>query len=334
MKNTVSALLLCGALLSVAFLGGCGSDTDDTQTTDTGAVTEEAGIKNGDTFVMAGHASEVLSPIKESALNYANTLFSSIYDTYLKDGDHNIVFSIVPDKNVYLRNEENPDNIPFGDYEMMVETMQTGTTGYATYLDLFPHLSLADYYHGDLHWKQENLAAIADLICSAFGSDAGASLSEFTTAEFSHPFIGTYTKSLTDAGLTDAVNADTLLYCTNEMLDAITVTDYPAGKPTDGVLYADSVADSEKSYDMFLSGSSPLQILSSPLAATDKELIIFRDSFSAALAPLLCGTYKTVTLVDLRYLGSAVLGDYITFDDQDILFLYSTHLLNKSMIMK
>ncbi len=331
-KNTVSALLLCGALLSVSLFTGCSSDTDNTPTTDTGAVTEEAGMKNGDTFVMAGHASEVLSTINASTLDYAITLFSSINDTYLADGNHNIVFSIIPDKNVYLHSEENPDNIPFGDYEMMVEKMKTGTADYATYLDLFPLLTLDDYYHADLHWKQETIWDVTSAVCSAFG--LAYAQGSFDTNTFAHPFVGTYTKDLTDKGLLDSVGDDSLVYLTNDVLSAVTVADYPAGSPVEGVLYADSVADSEKSYDMFISGSSPLQILTSPHSATEKELIIFRDSFSSSLAPLLCETYRTITLVDLRYLGSAVLGNYIDFDDQDILFLYSTHLLNKAMIMK
>ena len=114
----------------------------------------------------------------------------------------------------------------------------------------------------------------------------------------------------------------------------MTVTDYRDGSPTDGVLYQTALSDTDKSYDLFLSGSVPLQILHSPNAATDKELIIFRDSYASALAPLLCEVYRTVTLVDLRYIGSAVLGDYLDFSDQDILFLYSTHVLNRAMIMK
>ncbi len=342
-KNTVSALLLCGALLSVLLLTGCGGDTDngdttadngtaDSGTADSGITTEEAGIKNGDTFVMAGHASEVLSPVKESSLEYANTLFRSIYDTYLKDGDHEIVFSIVPDKNVYLRSEENPDGIPFGDYEMMVASMKTGTADYASYLDLFPLLSLEDYYHGDLHWKQESISDVAGAILEAFGENYVPG--EYTQSEFAHAFVGTYTKELGDKGLLASVNPDTLYYLENDLLSSVTVTDYPAGKPENGVLYADAVSGSEKSYDMFLSGSSPLQILTSPNAASDRELILFRDSFSAALAPFLCETYAKITLVDLRYLSSGVLGEYIEFTDQDILFLYSTHLLNKSMVMK
>ena len=44
--------------------------------------------------------------------------------------------------------------------------------------------------------------------------------------------------------------------------------------------------------------------------------------------------YKTVTLVDIRYLQSNMLGRYLTFEGQDVLFLYSTLVLNNSSTIK
>ena len=44
--------------------------------------------------------------------------------------------------------------------------------------------------------------------------------------------------------------------------------------------------------------------------------------------------YRTITLVDLRYITSAELGKYLEVTDQDVLFLYSTLLLNNSMAMR
>jgi len=44
--------------------------------------------------------------------------------------------------------------------------------------------------------------------------------------------------------------------------------------------------------------------------------------------------YKTVTLVDIRYVSSAYLEQVFQFDNQDVLFLYSTTLLNNSMALR
>ena len=38
--------------------------------------------------------------------------------------------------------------------------------------------------------------------------------------------------------------------------------------------------------------------------------------------------------MDIRYLSPAQLGRYLTFTDQDVLFLYSTGVLNNSSTLK
>ncbi len=332
MKHTMAALLLCSALLTVSpAVVGCADNTDGKDSVTSDTAVNESGYKNGDTFVMADHASEVLYPVNEPMLDYAASLFASVYEKYLKDGEHQIVFSVIPDKNAYLKNEDNPEGIPFADYDLLVSTIRNSTDAFASYTDLFPHLQLSDYYYSDLHWKQENLMNVARVLCDAFGLSYSG---EYEATVFTNPFVGTYTNSVTEQGLSDRIGADQLLCLENDTVNHITVTDYPDGTPIEGVIYNTALPADKNTYDMYLSGSMPLQVLSSPNATTDRELILFRDSFSASLAPLLCEVYKTVTLVDLRYLGSAVLDQFIDFENQDILFLYSTHLLNRSMIMK
>ena len=44
--------------------------------------------------------------------------------------------------------------------------------------------------------------------------------------------------------------------------------------------------------------------------------------------------YRTVTLVDIRYLASSLLPQYLTFTDQDVLFLYSAGVVNRSAMLR
>ena len=67
---------------------------------------------------------------------------------------------------------------------------------------------------------------------------------------------------------------------------------------------------------------------------TEKELILFRDSFGSSIAPLLVEGYSKITIVDIRYVQSEYLGNFIKFEDQDVLFLYSTMLLNNSLALR
>ena len=79
--------------------------------------------------------------------------------------------------------------------------------------------------------------------------------------------------------------------------------------------------------------------IENPNATTDKELVIFRDSFGSSLGPLLAQGYKTVTLVDIREIPSGnlkVLARYIGLDftGKDVLMLYSTTVLNAGNELK
>lgn len=327
LTSVLALLLLTTSVVS------CNTPADNIETTDTSAVTEETGMKNGDVFVMDGHLSEVVYPLKGNMVTYAGTLMQSIYDTYLSSGNHQIVVSIVPDKNVYLSASDDYaagtlNEIPVINYAEMTAMLRTETDDFAQFVDLTDTLSLSSYYFTDMHWRQELLAAPAHLLGEAFG------LELYTEGEgiayTTHPFVGSYTKET----LASAAETDTLYYLMNETLEQVQVTDYEGGIPQPGVLYNTDIKPDAKTYDLFLSGPMPLQVIESPLAKTDRELIIFRDSFTSAIAPYFCEQYAKVTLVDLRYLSSGVLADYITFDDQDILFLYSTHILNTAMILK
>ena len=52
------------------------------------------------------------------------------------------------------------------------------------------------------------------------------------------------------------------------------------------------------------------------------------------LIPLLAEGYREITLIDIRYLSPASLGRFVDFDAQDVLFLYSTSVLNDSATIK
>ena len=89
------------------------------------------------------------------------------------------------------------------------------------------------------------------------------------------------------------------------------------------------------SYDVFLWGARSLIQIENPNCDNEKELVIFRDSFTSSLAPLMINGYSKITLVDIRYVQSGMVGNLVEFkDNQDILFIYSTTILNNSTAFK
>jgi len=86
---------------------------------------------------------------------------------------------------------------------------------------------------------------------------------------------------------------------------------------------------------MFLSGASAILTVTNPNANSDKELIVFRDSYGSSLTPLLAGAYAKITIVDTRYVQPEFLGNFVDFANaDDVLFIYSTTLLNNSATLK
>ncbi len=279
-------------------------------------------LDNNGLFTANGHISKLDDPENEYMMNYAAERFNFIYESYLKDKNTNIYLSIVPDKNIFLAT---PNGYPSLDYQSFTEKMKE-KLGYMQYIDVTPYLSLDDYYKTDTHWKQENITDIAEALGNAMGTDV---TSEYTINKLDNPFYGVYYGQL---ALPFA--PDTIKYLTNDTINNATVTYYDTGAPKKGDMYNMEKGFSKDPYELFLSGIAPLITLENPSATTEKELVLLRDSYGSSIAPLLLQGYRKVTVVDIRYIQSSFLGGFVDFENTDVLFLYSTTLLNNSTAMK
>lgn len=252
-----------------------------------------------------------------SAENFAAKL-QSLRDQYLTE-ENRVFWAIVPDKGYYLREAGWTDT----DYPLLFETAAAGLAGWQQ-IDLTGALTREDYYTTDGHWRQERLQGVLDALGGAMGFTVDLSALEAHTAE---GFVGAYRDRIPAD-----VPAETVTWLTSAATEAATVEDIQ--NPGDRAVYTESALESQTPYDLFLHGASPLITITSPAASTDRELVIFRDSFASALAPLLLEQYRTVTLVDIRYLASSLLPQYLTFTDQDVLFLYSAGVVNRSAMLR
>ena len=96
-------------------------------------------------------------------------------------------------------------------------------------------------------------------------------------------------------------------------------------------VYAPECLGETDDYDFFLWGARALLIIENAQSETDRKLLIFRDSFAGSLAPLLAESYKTTTLVDLRYVSVSHAMELLSDTSyEDVLFLYSADSLNNS----
>ena len=126
--------------------------------------------------------------------------------------------------------------------------------------------------------------------------------------------------------------AEPMYYLTSPVLDGATVFDWETGETTG--LYDLEELFGRDPYDLYLSGAAALQVIENPACDTGRELVIFRDSFGSSMAPLLVPGYSKITLVDLRYMTSELIPEYVPAQGQDVLFLYAPGVMNSSNLLK
>ena len=276
---------------------------------------------NNGYFVTDGYIVKQTYPLSQPSVNHALNCFNQIYNKYLAESECDVYLSVIPDKGYFLAEE----NYPAMDYESLLQQLDENMA-WAQYLDITDLVSLEDYYRTDTHWMQEKLLPVAQYLCNALGVQAPQA-SDFTEEKLDMPFYGVY---YGHAAMSMDPETITLLH--SDVLDACTVYDHETGK-TIGIYNKDKLSGADP-YEVYLSGTKALLTIENPNATTERELILFRDSFGSSLAPLLVQGYKTVTLVDIRYVNLSALDYFMTFEDQDVLFLYSTLILNESSTMK
>lgn len=273
-------------------------------------------LDNNGIYIKDGYAAKLEYPLNEKSLEHAANRFGYIYEKFLADKDVNIYLSIVPDKSYFLAEKNGYLGM---DYERLFTEMREKMS-FAEYIDITGTLDITDYYKTDTHWRQEKLRDTAAALANAMGVKFSG---EYTEEALDHPFYGVYygQSSL-------PLPAETMYYLTNDILAGCKVTNYEDGSV--GGIYNMEKANGKDPYEMFLSGSISLLTIENPNATTDRELIVFRDSFGSSISPLLAEGYAKITLVDIRYLRTDMLARFIEFKNQDVLFLYSTLVLNNS----
>ena len=276
---------------------------------------------NNDIYIEDGYAAKLEYPLNETSVANAAKKFNRLYEKYLT-GSENIVFAVVPDKGYYLAEK---NGYPAMDYGALIASLRQELP-WAEFADITAALGAEDYYFTDTHWRQERIGATAETLCKALGADWFRE-GELSREKVERPFYGVY---YGQAAL--PMKPEELYVMCGDILDGCAVYNHETGKTT-GVYDWDKLS-SRDLYDIYLSGAAALLTIENPNAATDKELVVFRDSFGSSMIPLLVKDYKTVTVVDIRYVAGDFVGNYVDFHGQDILFLYSTLVLNDSGTLK
>jgi len=287
-------------------------------------------MDNNGIYLRDGYAAKLEYPLNEASIEYAAKKFKSIVERFPEGTNANVYTCVIPDKGCFLAA---PNGYLSIDYDRFFALFRE-KTDFAKPIDITQTLELSDYYRTDTHWRQEKLEDTARALAQGMGVTLSA---QYGRQELEHPFYGVY---YGQSAL--PLPAETICYLTSDWMEECVVYDHQNEKEIS--FYDMDKALGKDPYEMFLSGNLSIVTIENPNAATDRELIVFRDSFGSSILPLLAEGYRKITAVDIRYVQSAnlnafrdrrngeLLVDFKRADD--VLFLYSTLVLNNSKTIR
>lgn len=145
-------------------------------------------LDNNGVYAAGGHLAKLDYPVNTDLGPHAAERFSAVYETYFAGAGANVYYSVVPDKNYFLAEQ---NGYPAMDYELLTNTMRAGMT-FAEYIDIFDTLSL-DMYYAPIPLAAETLGETAAAIAAAMGASLPA---EYETVDVSSAFRGVYARAV------------------------------------------------------------------------------------------------------------------------------------------
>lgn len=266
-----------------------------------------------DVYLQGEYIIEKNYPLDEQSLSNFLKVLNNIQSKYLANS--NCYYTIIPDKSYFLNNK-----YLTLDYEYLYNNLNKKIN--MSYLNIKDILTLEDYYKTDIHLKQESYFKIINQLSEKLNfkiQDIKYNINSYSNFKGTSFYKVPFSKE------------ETLNYLTNDYQKNISIKHL---EYNDSELYKTIALNSSDAYNVFLSGPSSLITITNNNLENDTELIIFRDSFGSSLAPLLTPYYKKITLIDLRYINMKLVNNYVDFNNKDILFIYSTLIVNNSYTLK
>jgi len=143
-------------------------------------------------------------PLNVQSVNNMAKKMNEVYNLYLEG--MNVHYAIIPDKNYYVAKENEYLSM---DYNRLNEILNQNVKN-IQYINLYDTLSITDYYRTDLHWSQDKIVPVADLLLDEMGN-------VLTRTELiknqKYPFYGSY---YGQGAL--PILPDSIIYLTNEVI--------------------------------------------------------------------------------------------------------------------
>ena len=272
-------------------------------------------LENNKIYIKDNYIFKSEYPTNKKSISYFKQNINKISKNFTEE---NRVFLLtVPDKNYYL----NDKNFLQINYDYLYNELSFPQI---TNIDIRNIMELEDYYETDTHWKQEKLNKVVKMLSSYLNFEYQEY--QYKENKFDNFYGVYYGESAVSR------NPETITYLTNYVLDNSKVI-YLENKNLNNIYNIEKL-NSLDSYEVFLDGASSFIEIYNDFNLKNRELIVFRDSFGSSLVPLLIPYYSKIIVIDNRYITSDNFKKFVKFTNQDILFLYSTLIINNSYSLK
>jgi len=272
-------------------------------------------IDDKDVYIIDNNIYEINYPLNVKNTIDFTTKMNYITEKYFKQ--QNVYYSVILDKSYFLDSNKYLKL----DYAKMFSVLNNNMKG--KYIDITSNITIDDYYLTDIHWKQENIHDVATKIMVKMQNEY---IDENYEEKTYNNFYGaSYSKGSSN------LNTDILRYLTNNKLDQVKVNHLELGIKN---IYDEQKLYGVDSYDVFLSGPSSYMEIENQKQENEKTLIVFRDSFGSSIIPFFVPYYSKIVVIDLRYIDLTLIEEKLNYDNYDVLYLYSTLIINSSNILK
>lgn len=263
--------------------------------------------------------------------------YASVINTFASklEGKAEVYSILIPDQSGVLLSESELHGLggsSQGDaikyYDSLMSDQVKKINAYQTLRD---HNSEYIYFRSDHHWTQLGAYYTYVKYCEEAGIEP-ISLEDHQMLEFDG-FLGSFYQKLNDA--TMGANPDYVDAYVPNGTNEMRYLDKNGAWNNAKVITDVSAWNKGSKYQCFIAGDQPLVEIENPQIEEDSSVLLVKESFGNAFAPLLVDNYKRVYVIDYRYYAGNIV-DFVEQNEiQNVIFLNNiTHASTNGVVDK
>ena len=234
---------------------------------------------------------------------------------------------------VSVLSDELPDNAITEDQDAFIDQLYEALSGKVTPIDVRPAFSAADdrsalYYRTDHHWTTDGAYLAWNTANSIMQTGSDVTFTGGTAA-------GRFTGSLVSKSgfFVDPPDEIRVFLPDNAPEDFVYTVNYPDEMRRTASVYDLTALDSDDPYTVFFGSNHPLVEIDTT-AASDRKLLVIKDSYANCFVPFMLTEFQKIDLLDARYYYDNI--DVLMQSENftDVLFLYNANTFSEDTSLK